>query len=612
MTKKGVNDLNTGETWGQSPGLPTSAGSYAALCSFELLQRAYEEVRKNFGQDGIDLETADSEAVQDVLKHLSRDLEARTYHPTATASVDPSTDLLEGSNRACIADQVVQFALKLVLDGLFKQTIPCDLDPEEAVNWLGGVIEKGLTRAYIVTLEGSLEDLYNDQLLQQVSQRIEDSDIVGLLDKIRESWLVRETTASTAPTPAGRTSEASGVLARPKATVWASLAFAGIDEILQQANAIGRHETFSLVKTARFGDHIMVLCSPDASLDWVLPAVERRLREELQRLAVGVNAAKTQFVNLARGDVLRLLGFELRCVPGKGGVLSARYHRVEKAPRPKAKEPQQESRKPTPPRRVPRTLQHLNWRSNRARWVYGAIVLALIEVGLFAWVFWPSGGNDPLRYEHFVRPSGDRVNYAMYVPAAYQSTQRYPLIVFLHGDAGVPTLEGKIEHFPGIHLAIRLATQRGEPFDFIVLFPVARQGSWAPGSDDSRLVIELVDEVCKKFSVDRDRIYLTGFAAGGTGVWNLAAEYPDRWAAIVPVSGTPSPDLAARVAHLPCWCFQGEYGGIEAVRGMMKAVGDAGGKPRCTEVRGRGSDIWNQAYLNKELYAWLAGQRRGG
>ena len=144
-----------------------------------------------------------------------------------------------------------------------------------------------------------------------------------------------------------------------------------------------------------------------------------------------------------------------------------------------------------------------------------------------------------------------------------------------------------------------------------MLFPPGREGRWAAGSDDSRLLTELIDEISRNFSIDMDRIYLTGVADGGTAVWNLAAEYPDRWAAIVPVSSSPSPDLAARIAHLACWCFHGEYDPtIQNARATIKTLTDAGGHPRFTEVPGMGYDIWNQAYLNKELYTWLAEQRR--
>src|SRR5581483_10307170 len=182
-----------------------------------------------------------------------------------------------------------------------------------------------------------------------------------------------------------------------------------------------------------------------------------------------------------------------------------------------------------------------------------------------------------------------------------------PLIVYLQ-VLGQQSTADKLR-FPGISLAIDLALERREPIDFLVLFPGGSQGKWNPGSDESALVIELVDEVCRRFSVDNDRVVLTGLANGGPGVWNLAREYPDRWAAIVPLTALRGSVPASRVAPIPCWCFHSELNGAEQGRTEVKALELAGGKPRLTEVAAGGT-IWNQTYLNKELYGWLAGQRR--
>ena len=41
----------------------------------------------------------------------------------------------------------------------------------------------------------------------------------------------------------------------------------------------------------------------------------------------------------------------------------------------------------------------------------------------------------------------------------------------------------------------------------------------------------------KLSGADPDRIYLTGHSMGGHGTWHLAANDPDRWAAIAPSAG---------------------------------------------------------------------------
>jgi predicted peptidase len=47
-------------------------------------------------------------------------------------------------------------------------------------------------------------------------------------------------------------------------------------------------------------------------------------------------------------------------------------------------------------------------------------------------------------------------------------------------------------------------------------------------------VLELVTE---EYGADRARTFLAGHSMGSGGTWHLAARWPDRWAAIAPMSG---------------------------------------------------------------------------
>ena len=51
------------------------------------------------------------------------------------------------------------------------------------------------------------------------------------------------------------------------------------------------------------------------------------------------------------------------------------------------------------------------------------------------------------------------------------------------------------------------------------------------------------------------RVYLTGMSLGGDGVWGLAQAYPEKWAAVAPVSSFIQPDVA-KVRHIPAWIVQ--------------------------------------------------------
>ena len=48
----------------------------------------------------------------------------------------------------------------------------------------------------------------------------------------------------------------------------------------------------------------------------------------------------------------------------------------------------------------------------------------------------------------------------------------------------------------------------------------------------------------------------------------------------------------------------------EFSRRMILAIGEAGGRPRYTELRGQGHEIWDQVYSDPKLFDWLFAQRR--
>ena len=82
---------------------------------------------------------------------------------------------------------------------------------------------------------------------------------------------------------------------------------------------------------------------------------------------------------------------------------------------------------------------------------------------------------------------------------------------------------------------------------------------------------ELLDYVKQTtYSVDSNRIYLTGLSIGGAGTWNFALRYPKYFAAIVPIAGAfkfrskEIPDNLSDLKDLPIWVFHGaKYAAVQ-------------------------------------------------
>jgi predicted peptidase len=100
---------------------------------------------------------------------------------------------------------------------------------------------------------------------------------------------------------------------------------------------------------------------------------------------------------------------------------------------------------------------------------------------------------------------------------------------------------------------------------------------------------------------------------GGYGTWELAAEYPESFAAIVPICGAGSTEDVDRLKTLPAWVFHGQRDPAVPSRysiEMVDALKKAGANVTFTLYPDLGHDCWTATYANDALYAWLMKQHR--
>jgi predicted peptidase len=205
-------------------------------------------------------------------------------------------------------------------------------------------------------------------------------------------------------------------------------------------------------------------------------------------------------------------------------------------------------------------------------------------------------------------PDGKEIGYTLFVPLDYKAEKAYPVILFLHG-AGETKGGAKKPVEVGIGPAIK---KQEKTFPCITIFPQAQTRGWQADSDNGKMALGILDEVMKAHKTDPTRVYLTGLSMGGAGTWSFAAKYPDRWAAIVPICGGGDVANAAAIKDLPCWCFWGDQDkpAVASMSKMVKALEDAGGKPKHDVYEGIGHNSWDKAYATKELYDWLLMQKK--
>ncbi|MGB5698672.1 prolyl oligopeptidase family serine peptidase [Muriicola sp.] len=201
----------------------------------------------------------------------------------------------------------------------------------------------------------------------------------------------------------------------------------------------------------------------------------------------------------------------------------------------------------------------------------------------------------------------EKLQYYLYFPEDYDkdSETAFPLLLFLHGggESGDSLPELK-KNGPPKMLA------EGKQFPFMVLAPQnPHKKQWW----NVRAVMQLLDTIVAHNRVDPKRIYLTGLSRGGSAAWELAVQYPDRFAAMAVVCGmTPLPYASWINKDMPIWVFHGTedqsipFSESEAMVNELKRIGH---NVTFTVYEGVGHDSWVQAYQTEALYEWFMEQQ---
>lgn len=201
------------------------------------------------------------------------------------------------------------------------------------------------------------------------------------------------------------------------------------------------------------------------------------------------------------------------------------------------------------------------------------------------------------------------------------SSESIPLIVFLHGssESGSSLERVKDTGLPRV-AEDSLPMVAEDQFPFLIVAPQAEKAkkpslTWKPHTDAGRIV-ELVDELVMGHRADPRRCYLTGISVGAYAVWENAARFPDRFAALMPVSGGVPPEAKA-TKDIPAWLFAGGQDKNDWVcktaAQFMPLYRQRSGFTRLSvdPTFGHDQSFWNQLYARQDLYEWLLSPQRG-
>jgi len=290
-------------------------GLYVHVAKLETLRAAYDLAKRNNGAPGIDGVTFDvieADGVEAFLAQLRDALVSRTYRPLRNRRVEIPKD--GGKVRVlgipAIRDRVVQGALKLILEPIFEAGF-CDgsygyrpkRTAHHAAARVAKAIASGKTRVIDVDLAAYFDTVRHDLLLGKVARRVQDGEILHLLKLMLK-------VSGHRGVPQG------GVISPLLANVYLT----EVDLMLERAKEVTRGSEYTRVEYARYADDLVILVDWNRRYDWLLKAVNRRLREELAKLDLRLNEEKSRQVDLAMGEAFGFLGFDFRRIRSRRGV----------------------------------------------------------------------------------------------------------------------------------------------------------------------------------------------------------------------------------------------------------------------------------------------------
>jgi RNA-directed DNA polymerase len=295
-------------------------GLYVHVCKLETLHAAYAVAKANDGAPGVDgvtFEAIETASVETFLARLRDELVSGSYCPLPTRK--HAIPKRGGGERMlqipAIRDRVVQGALKLILEPIFEADLQSGSygyrpkrTAHQAVARIAEAILLHHTRVIDLDLHAYFDHVQHHTLLAKVAKRISDPAILHLLKRILRATGQRGV-------PQGG----------PLSPLLSNIYLTPVDQMLEKARQTTRRGTVPNVTYARWADDLVILVDGHQRHDWLLRAINRRVREEITKLGIPVNEQKSRVVDLERGETFTFLGFDFRRVQSHRGVWRPHY-----------------------------------------------------------------------------------------------------------------------------------------------------------------------------------------------------------------------------------------------------------------------------------------------
>lgn len=213
--------------------------------------------------------------------------------------------------------------------------------------------------------------------------------------------------------------------------------------------------------------------------------------------------------------------------------------------------------------------------------------------------------------------------YRLLVPKKNKKQKKYPLILFLHG-AGERGTDNELQLKYISDLFLDDNTRKKYPC-YVLAPQCPPEPSWwsytswikpklpEKISIELSLVIKLLNELQKRYDIDKSRIYVSGLSMGGCATYDLIMRYPKKFAAAIPICGWGDTSKAELIKNIPIWIFHGAKDDVVNVkhsRKMFNTLKKLNGFVQYTEYLNVKHESWLFAFKEPELLDWLFKQKK--
>lgn len=254
-----------------------------------------------------------------------------------------------------------------------------------------------------------------------------------------------------------------------------------------------------------------------------------------------------------------------------------------------------------------------------------------VQLFVFSFLFCilAAGQDLSLYQKHLYINGNDTLPYRLLLPDNYDASEKYPLILFLHG-AGERGNDNEKHLVHGVQLFLKEDVRKKIPA--IIVFPQCPASSFWSNVDIKRdssgkrnfyfqeggeptpgmkLAQVLLMSIIKTYPVINKQIYVGGLSMGGMGTFEIVRRNPELFAAAFPICGGGNPSTASKLTQVKWWVFHGAKDDIVPPllsENMVNALKNSKAAVKFTLYPDANHNSWDAAFAEPDLLSWLFAQ----